>query len=134
MPFVFSTRIRFVDTDASGRIHFSSMLRYFEAAEQEFLRSIGQHFADVHATGMGFPRVHVECTYTSAIGYDDLMNIEVRLERVGNSSYTLAYAASVSDRAVAHGTITVVCIDLSTQKSRALPEDMAKRLRAHLSP
>ena len=132
MPFVFPARIRFVDTDASRRIHFSAMLRYFEAAEQEFLRSIGHHFADIHATGMGFPRVHVECTYTSAVGYDDLMNIEVRLERVGNSSYTLAYAASVSDRPVAHGSITVVCIDLSTQRSRPLPDEMAKRLREHL--
>src|SRR5690242_6363356 len=132
MPFVFPTRIRFVDTDASGRIHFSAMLRYFEAAEQEFLRSIGQHFTDVHVTGMEFPRINVECTYTSAVGYDDLVNIEVRLERVGNSSYTLAYAASVSDRPVAHGSITVVCVDLTTQRSRPLPEEMAERLRAHL--
>jgi 4-hydroxybenzoyl-CoA thioesterase/acyl-CoA thioester hydrolase len=129
MPFVLATRIRFVDTDASTRIHFSAMLRYFEAAEQEFLRSLGHEFSNLEGAGMGFPRVHVECTYTSMVRYDDLMNIEVRVERVGNSSYTLAYAASVGDRPVAHGTITVVCIDLKTQRSRPLPEGLAGKLR-----
>ena len=39
--FIHRVRVAFVDTDASGRIHFTAMLRYFEAAEQEFLRSLG---------------------------------------------------------------------------------------------
>ena len=130
MPFVFSTRIRFVDTDASTRIHFSAMLRYFESAEQEFLRSLGHEFSNLEDGGMGFPRVHVECSYSSMVRYDDLMNIEVTVQRVGNSSYTLAYAASVAGRPVAQGTITVVCIDLKTQRSRPLPERLAGKLRA----
>ena len=32
-PFRFETRIRFIDTDASGRIHYTAMFRYFESAE-----------------------------------------------------------------------------------------------------
>ena len=80
MPFVLSTRIRFVDTDASTRIHFSAMLRYFEAAEQEFLRSLGHEFSNLEGAGLGFPRVHVECTYTSMVRYDDLMQLLTPLE------------------------------------------------------
>jgi len=57
MPFRWTTRILFIDTDASGRIHYTAMFRYFEAAEIEFFRSIGvlhEH------KGISFPRVHVE--------------------------------------------------------------------------
>ena len=43
MPkFTHRVRVAFPDTDASGRIHFTAMLRYFESAEIEFLRSFGQ--------------------------------------------------------------------------------------------
>ncbi len=38
-PFRYETRIRFVDTDASGRIHYTSLFKFFEAAETELFRS-----------------------------------------------------------------------------------------------
>ena len=43
-PFSWRTRIRFIDTDASQRIHYTALFRHFEAAEEEFLRSFGQSF------------------------------------------------------------------------------------------
>ncbi len=39
-PFRFKTRIRFIDTDTSGRIHYTAMFRYFESAEIEFMRTL----------------------------------------------------------------------------------------------
>jgi|SRR5579871_1006372 len=132
MPFVHQSRVRFADTDASGRIHFTAMLRHFEASEHEFLRSIGSRYVDIIPTGVTFPRVHVECDYTSVVAFDDLMDIEVRVEKVGNSSFTLAYSASVSGRPVAHGKITIVCVDIAAGKSRPLPEELAKKLREQM--
>jgi len=38
-PFRYETRIRFVDTDASGRIHYTSLFKFFEAAETELFRT-----------------------------------------------------------------------------------------------
>ena len=129
MPFVFPSRVRFVDTDASGRIHYTAMLRHFEAAEAEFLRAHGLHYSDERLGGIGWPRVRVECDYTSPVGYDDLLDIAVSVERVGNSSFTLAFAATVAERPVAHGTITIVCLDLMERRARALPDEFASGLR-----
>ena len=56
-PFVFQTRIRFIDTDASGRIHYTAMFRYFESAEIEFLRTLGINYDPKRP--INFPRVHV---------------------------------------------------------------------------
>ena len=122
-------RIRFVDTDASGRIHYTAMLRHFEAAEVEFLRSLGFHYTDIHTSGVGFPRVHVECDYTGGLRNDDPMEIAVVVERVGNSSYTLGFQTTVRGEPAAHGKIVIVCIDGSTQRPRPLPEDLALVLR-----
>jgi len=109
MPkFMHRVRVGFPDTDASGRIHFTAMLRYFEAAEIEFLRSLGFWYRD--APDVGFPRVRVECEYRSAVGFDDELDIAVSVKRVGTSSYTLEFAALKDGVVAANGSIVVVCV------------------------
>jgi acyl-CoA thioester hydrolase len=128
-PFLHEIRVRFVDTDASGRIHFSAMLRFFEAAEQEFLRAGGHGYAEMLASEYLYPRVHVECDYSGALTVDDLLRVAVSVERVGRASYTLAFQASVADRAVASGKIVAACMHRATQRSAPLPGVLAAYLR-----
>lgn len=125
--------MRFADTDASQRIHYTAMFRYFEAAEQEFLRELGLAYSTEPFRNYGFPRVHVECDFLSAIHYDDVLDVEVTVDRVGASSYTLAFGAFQGSRLAAKGKITVVCLDKLTQRSIAIPETLAIALRAHLA-
>ncbi len=131
-PFVFQSRIRFVDTDASGRIHFAAMLRHFEAAEEEFLRRIGCPYQSIEDRKMGYPRVHVECDYLAALRYDDVAAIEVRVERVGNSSFTLGFLVRRDGEDAAKGKIVVVAMDRESGRSRALPEKLAEILRQRM--
>jgi len=126
MPFVWPVRVRFVDTDASGRIHFTAMLRHFEAAEIEFMRSLG---LPQREAAVSFPRVHVECTYTAMVRFDDSLEISVRVERIGNASYKLAFEARVGDNLVARGFVTAVCVDVNTGRSRPLPAVLAEALK-----
>lgn len=125
---IYRTRVRFVDTDASGRIHYTAMFRYFEAAETEFLRARGCSYDTIQTRTLGWPRVHVECDFTAEVGYDDLVDIAVAVERVGNTSFTLSYDASVDERPAAKGRITIVCMSQETHKAVPLPEDMRAAL------
>src|SRR3989442_16038733 len=90
-PFVWQSRIRFVDTDASRRIHYTAMLRHFEAAEHEFLIHIGFPYSQVATREIGFPRVHVEADFKAAITYNDLIDIAVAVEKIGTSSFTFVF-------------------------------------------
>ena len=128
-PFIWESRIRFVDTDASGRIHYTALLRHFEAAEFEFLRSIGCLYTSFLGEGVGFPRVHVECDYLSALRCDDLISTAVTVERVGATSFTLVFAVTVEGRAAAKGKIAIVCTDPATGRPRPVPDRMAEGLR-----
>ena len=128
-PFIYRSRVSFADTDASQRIHYIALLYHFDHAEAEFLRSRGVGYRVIQDDSVGFPRVHVECDYTGALVYDDLMDIAVRVDRVGGSSFTLAFEVTVDGRGAARGKVTVVCVDRKTQKSCPLPG----RLRAALS-
>jgi len=125
-PFIWQSRLRFGDTDASGRVFYISLLRHFEAAESEFLRHIGCTYSDVRDSD--FPRVRVECDYISPLGYDDLMDIAVTVERIGRSSFTLGFAASVEGRLAAHAKLTIVAMNPQTHKSRPLPDPLRSAL------
>lgn len=127
-PFVYQSRVRFGDTDASGRIFYVSLLNHFDAAEGEFMRSLGMSYSLIENPQIGFPRVHVECDYTSALVYDDLMDIAVSVNHVGGASFTLAFHVSVDSRKAAHGKVTIVCIDRHTQRPIPLPEKLREAL------
>jgi acyl-CoA thioester hydrolase len=125
-PFVWQSRVAFVDTDASQRIHYTAMLKHFEAAESEFLRSLGFSYRDMKKLGLDWPRVHVDCDYFSPPFYDDLMDIAVSVERVGRTSFTLAFDVTIAGVQVSKGRITVVCV--RDGKAHPLPEVFAATL------
>ena len=121
-------RVTFVDTDASGRIHFTAMLRYFEAAEQEFIRSLGFNYRDA-PRDLGFPRVRVECEYLAALTFDDELDINVSVKRVGTTSYTLEFTAVKGGVIAANGTIVVVCISRQQGRPQTIPDKLRDALR-----
>ena len=128
-PFIYQSRVRFGDTDASGRIFYVSLLHHFDSAEAEFLRSRGIGYRAIQDQHVGFPRVRVECDYTGALVYDDLMDIAVTVDRVGGASFTLAFRVTVEGRAAAHGKVTIACIDRQLQRARPLPDIVRAALR-----
>lgn len=130
-PFRLQTRVRLVDTDASGRIHFTAMLRYFEAAETEFLRTLGITY-DARGS-YNLPRVHVECDFLHVLANDDLIGIEVSVTKLGRSSIRFEFQAFKATELAARGIVVVACADRHTLRSVALPDDLRARLSAVLS-
>jgi acyl-CoA thioester hydrolase len=128
-------RVPFSDVDSSNRIHFTAMLRYMENAEHELVRALGfprsTSFPD-----MSFPRVHVSCDYRRAVGYDDDLVVEARVEHVGRSSWSVFFAAYFTEEAkeqanpqyVAIGKTTIVGVDRETQRARPLPDELRQAL------
>jgi acyl-CoA thioester hydrolase len=124
--FRFQTRIRFIDTDASGRIHYTAMFRYFESAEIEFLRSLGVSYDP--SRGYNLPRVHVECDFLRTIGHDDLIEIEVSLTKLGNSSMRFEFRTFKAGELAAKGAVVAVCADRKTLRAVRIPDDLRLKL------
>lgn len=128
--FRFQTRIRFIDTDASGRIHYTAMFRYFESAEIEFMRTFGLTYTQRE---YAFPRVHVECDFKLAMQHDDPIDIDLRLTKVGTSSLRLEFETYKEDRLAAKGVVVIACMDRETQQSRPIPPELRAKLQAVMS-
>jgi acyl-CoA thioester hydrolase len=132
-PFIWPSRIRFADTDASGRIHYSALFRHVEAAEMEFFRAIGKPFPELLSMDVKFPRVHVEADYLAALRSDDPIEIAVWVDRIGRASFTLAFEITTDGLAAGRAKIVVACMDGNTQKSHTLPEELVRLLRPHMA-
>ena len=127
-------RIQFVDTDASGRIHYSAIFRYFEIMDHDFFRQIGYSYKEIFQLGLDMPRVHVECSYLGNIEYDDELEAQVLISKIGNSSFTLSFGFYKENVLVTKGSLTNVFIDRSTGKSVQIPESIRTELVKHLEP
>jgi acyl-CoA thioesterase FadM len=111
-----------------------------ELAEHQLMRDLGIPYAASGALGeFNYPRVHLEADFAGAIVYDDQLLIEATVERIGTSSWTVAFAArhapgtpnaTANDDAkpLATGRMTIVCMDPTTQRSTPLPPDLRRML------
>ena len=74
-----------IDTDASGRIHYTAALRYFEIAEHGLLRELFGGAGTPSTRSFGLPRVHVEADYAAALSYPDQFKCTARVAAVGRT-------------------------------------------------
>ena len=130
-PYRHQVRVRWVDTDASLRIHYTAMFRFFEAAETEFIRSLGFTSQRLQEMGIDRPRVNVSCDFKSQIRHDELLDISVQVARIGNSSVTLGFTATREDGVVgASGSVTFVTISPVDGVPFPVPPELRQALQS----
>lgn len=105
-----SRRIEFADTDMAGIVHFANFFRFMEAAEVDFLRSRGLSVVmDWEGQKISFPRVAASCDYLRPIRFQEVVEITVRLQRLGHKSVTYAFEFLRGTEVIARGQLSSVC-------------------------
>jgi acyl-CoA thioester hydrolase len=123
-PFKFSarTRVGFSDTDAQGIVYYGRYNPYFDLARVEYHRSLGLLHRQ---SGGDFVMRANDVEYFAPARFDDELDIEVRVSRIGRTSVTFEFAAhKVPERTLmvtAHQTL--VYIDLAGRRAAAVPDD-----------
>ena len=116
-------------------MHFASIMGLMEEAEHEFLRHIQLPlFLPVEGGKVSWPRVSAHCDFKSPARFEDLVDIEVSVQRIGNKSVTYHFALACEQRAIATGTMTAACCFVGKEgiKSVPVPEDVVEKLTVYL--
>jgi YbgC/YbaW family acyl-CoA thioester hydrolase len=109
-PLRVQRRIEFCDTDMAGIVHFSNFFRFMESAEVEFLRQRGLSVKlEWEGQRLGFPRVAASCDYLRPAYFEDLLDVDVAVEKVGDKSVTFNFDFSRDGKLLARGKVTSVC-------------------------
>lgn len=119
-----SRRVGWVDTDATGKWHQLTIMRWMMEAENELFRHAG--VAD-HATG-ATPPVHTEFDFRRPLRFDDEVDITLSVGEIGETSITYLLDVSRHGETVASGRMVSVFIERSTGAARDWPDHLREAL------
>jgi acyl-CoA thioester hydrolase len=134
-PFKFSatTRVAFSDTDAQGVVYYGRYMPYFDLARVEYHRSLDMLRSEPQDKEFVMRAMHVE--YHMPARFDDLIEVDVRISRVGTSSVTYEFAAYLEGEVLAvTATQTAVLVDLAERKPCPVPGWWRERIRSYEGP
>ena len=131
-PFKYAarTRVGFSDTDAQGIVYYGRYVPYFDLARVEYHRHLGLSIAELEGNEFVMRAMDVE--YHAPAVFDDLLEIFVRLARIGRTSATYEFAAyrEEDDVLMVTATQTLVLVDLVERKACPIPDEFTERVRA----
>ncbi len=129
-PFKFSalTRVGFSDTDAQGIVYYGRYLPYFDLARVEYHRHLD--LLDRDAGRLESVMRSLSVDYLAPARFDDVVEVFIRLARIGRTSelYELA-AYSVDDALLVGARQTLVQIDVETRRPEPIPDSYRERIR-----
>jgi acyl-CoA thioester hydrolase len=130
-PFKYAayTRVGFSDTDAQGIVYYGRYLPYFDLARVEYHRHLGLLGV---ATEHEFVMRASTIEYLAPARFDDLLEVFVRLSRIGRTSATYEFAAYRVDdeELMVTARQTLVLVDLAERRAAPIPDSYKQAIRA----
>ncbi len=135
--FATHNRVRMHDTDMAGILYFAKQFRFVHDALEDFVAdghdlTFDKLFRTEHFV---FVIVHAEADYLAPLSVGDKLNIEVRVEKIGETSFTIGYKIfRVGTLAGLVGTAQTVhvTLDAETRKKIPVPASFRAFLQKHL--
>lgn len=135
--FTHQHRVGWPEVDVAGVVYFVHFVSYCEAAEVEWVRSHGLEYGEMlEKFGICMPRVSIRCDYHAPARLDDLLSIEVSLEQLGNTSFTLAFkvVSEPEKEPIADGAFTIATVSRTTFKAIRVPQELRTMLELLKAP
>jgi acyl-CoA thioester hydrolase len=128
-------RVGFSDTDAQDVVYYGRYMPYFDLARTEYHRHLGRVALD----GVDFAMRATTVEYFAPARFDDLLEVFVRVSRIGTTSITYDHAAyrideGDGDTLMATASATLVCISLAERRAVPVPELFRETVSAFDAP
>jgi len=126
-PFIWTVRVYYEDTDASGVVYHAAYLRFFERARTEWLRALGQGQEHLRQSrGLAFTVANMQTDFVKPARLDDELDVTVAIEQVRGASLKFRQTLRRrSDQALlARADVRVACVDAATFRPHPIPAGM----------
>ena len=132
-PFSYSayTRVGFSETDAQGVVYYGRYMPYFDLARTEYHRHLD--LGGIRAGVGDFAMRASTVEYHAPARFDDLLEVFVRVERIGSTSVTYDHAAykltdGADDELMVTAKQTLVWLDLERRRPLPVPDLFRQRI------
>ncbi len=116
-------RVRWAEVDRQGVVFNGHYLTYFDVGVTEYWRAIGYPYPDVltrHGTDLYMVKAGIE--FRAPAVYDDVLDVCVRVGRLGRSSLRFLPEIHRGAELVASGELVYVNVEPATRRPAPLPE------------
>jgi acyl-CoA thioester hydrolase len=121
---VLRRRIEWMDTDAAGIYHWTTVFRLAEAAEAALHTALGIADFTFGAT----PRVAVQASFARSLRFNDPVEVALTVTRIGRTSVEYALAISGAEGPAAAGSVKTCLIDRGTGRAIPWPDEIRAKL------
>ncbi|HZR02729.1 MAG TPA: tol-pal system-associated acyl-CoA thioesterase [Burkholderiales bacterium] len=121
--FSLPVRVYYQDTDAGGVVFHANYLSFLERARTEWLRHLGfdlREMAERHDVLFIVREANVR--YRRPALLDDLLDVTVKVERLGRAQFTLGQDVLRSQEELVCASINVACVSCGSFKPLRLPQ------------
>jgi acyl-CoA thioester hydrolase len=138
---IWSAPVRYAECDGQGVVFNSHYLLYADEALTSLLRALGTPYDELLARGLDTAVVASELTWVAPARYGDVVEVDAEVERIGRTSFTVAFAIGVAEQPCCRVRTSYVLTDLE-RRPTAVPDDLreawlaapASRVRAGAGP
>lgn len=133
-PFVHTLRVRWAEVDKQDIVFNGHYLMYFDVAITEYWRRIGVPYPSISQRwGTDLFVVKAAIEYHGPARYDDMLDIGVRVARIGSSSLRFEVGIFRGGEKLIGGELIYVNADPSTRKAIPVPGALRELIEAHAS-
>ena len=123
-------RVRWAEVDPQGIVFNGNYLTYADVAITEYFRAMDVAYpADLLKDGGDFFAVKTLLEYLAPARFDDLLDIGVRVSRLGGASMTFELGIWHGAEQLTSGEVVYVHADAGSRKSLRLPDWLRERVR-----
>ena len=121
--YTFKKRVELYHVDGANILFYGQIFYFTHDAFAEFLREFGFSIKDrLEKRDFVFPVVHAEADYKGLIFLDDEVDIELSVDKIGDSSFSICYKMRVANNKVASANVVHAVIDGKTLEKKTIPD------------
>lgn len=118
-------RVYYEDTDAGGIVYYANYLKFLERARTEWLREMGTEQDILLEHSIGFVVKRVEMDNHAPARFNELLCIHTEIVELKRASLVFKQIIiSPKNKPLVSASIRVACVNLSTMKPQAIPEQI----------
>ena len=132
--FTHTLRVRWSEVDKQGIVFNGHYLTYFDVGVTEYYRAIGRPYPDaIVSEGSDLYAKRAEIEYHASAEYDDVLDVCVRVARIGRSSFEFRIELYRGEELLVSGSLVYVNANPQTRRSTPLPEFLKDAFRGYES-
>lgn len=116
-------RVRYAETDVMGIVHHATYPVWMELGRSDFLRNLGQSYADWEARGVRLVVNEIRVRFRAPARYDELVQVRTTLLETGRRRIIFGYRIERAGLLLAEGE-SVHLVAGSDNRARVLPDDL----------